>query len=179
MEAKVWRVPYPRLTYKTTLISALCLYAFLKDENIRIVLGRATTQLSQATLYGIKLACTHPSVRAAFGDIEKRFAKWTDEFIVLADRTYAEREPTIDTTGLNTSKTGAHPDFVILDDLVNETNLESPLLRWREQDGLSRRSSPSLSGGGLCCLSEPGGAITMCTAGSWRTTTNWKSGASP
>ena len=98
----------------------------MHSRNIRIVLGRATIQLSQATLYGIKLACTHPSVRAAFGDIEKRFAKWTDEFIVLADRTYAEREPTIDTTGLNTSKTGAHPDFVILDDLVNETNFESP-----------------------------------------------------
>jgi len=128
---KVWKQKFgimlmPRLTYKTTLISALCLYAFLRDDQIRIVLGRANTQLSQATLYGIKIACQHPSIVAAFGNIAGRFAKWTDEFITLAERANGEREPTVDTTGLNSTKTGAHPDFVILDDLVNEQNFESP-----------------------------------------------------
>jgi phage terminase large subunit-like protein len=128
---KVWHQKFgillmPRLTFKTSLIAALCLYAFLRDDKIRIILGRANTQLSQATLYGIKLACAHPAVTSAFGNIQARFAKWTDEFITLADRTNAEREPTVDTTGLNSTKTGAHQDLVILDDLVNEQNYDSP-----------------------------------------------------
>ena len=130
-DRKVWKQKYgvflmPRLTFKTSLIAALCVYALLKYPDIRIVLGRATTQLAQATLYGIKMTCNHPTITAAFGDVRSRFDKWTDEQITLAGRDSGEREPTIDTTGLNTSKTGAHPDLVILDDLVNEHNFQSP-----------------------------------------------------
>lgn len=117
----------PRLTFKTSLVAAVCLFAILIDPDIRIVLGRATTALSEDTLDGIK---THvernQTIIRAFGDLRSKFETWTDEKITRGDRASGLREPTIDTTGLNTSKTGAHPDLVILDDLVHELNYESP-----------------------------------------------------
>ncbi len=123
----------PRLTYKTSVIVALCLYAMLLDLeeigriDVRIVLGRATTTLAQVTLQGIKTALTsHPIITAAFGDLRAGFERWTEESITAAHRAGGLREPTIDTTGLNTSKTGAHPDIVLLDDLVHELNFDSP-----------------------------------------------------
>jgi hypothetical protein len=116
----------PRLTYKTSLISALCVYVFLLDAEIRIVLGRASTQLAMFTLHGIKSAFEiNPTIKSAFGDQRARFEKWTEEFVTVEGRMSGAREPTIMTTGLNTSQTGQHPDLVILDDLVNEQNFES------------------------------------------------------
>lgn len=130
---KVWKKKrgiflIPRLHYKTSLASALCIYAFLLDNDIRITLGRATTLDAQSTLRGIKTGMTIPTITAAFGDLRSRFEKWTDEFIILKDRTAGMmREPTIDTTGLGHSMTGSHPDFCILDDLVNEQNFQSTI----------------------------------------------------
>lgn len=135
--AAAWKRMYalflmPRLTFKTSLISALCIYAMLLDYieigriDICIVLGRSTTKLAEATLYGIKTEIErNPVLQSAFGNLRALFDKWTDEQITCSVRDGGIREPTIDTTGLNTSKTGAHPDLVILDDLVNEQNYES------------------------------------------------------
>lgn len=117
----------PRLTYKTSLISALVLFAYLLDSSIRIMLGRATTKMSEETLRGI---ATHieqnVTLRLVFGDLRSHFVIWTAEEVVSGKRDAGIREPTVGTTGLNTSKTGAHLDFVILDDLVHELNYESP-----------------------------------------------------
>lgn len=122
----------PRLTFKTSLIGALCIFAMLLDFvetgriDIRIVLGRATTKDAEATLYGIKTQMErNPVLKSAFGDLRSLFDKWTDELITAHVRAGGIKEPTIDTTGLNTSKTGNHPDLVILDDLVHEQNYQS------------------------------------------------------
>ena len=130
---KVWKKRrgiflIPRLLFKTSLVSALCIYAFLVDNDIRITLGRATTLDSQATLRGIKTGMQIPAITSAFGDLRGKFEKWTDEFIILKDRTAGMmREPTIDTTGLGHSMTGTHVDLCILDDLVNEQNFRSAI----------------------------------------------------
>lgn len=128
-----WEIIYalfliPRLTYKTSLVSALCTFAIIIDPDIRIVLGRATTIDAEQTLYGIKTSIeSNPTLRNAFAD-RFNFDKWTDSAVTLANRKSGMREPTIDTTGLNTSKTGSHPDMVILDDLVHENNYQSPAI---------------------------------------------------
>jgi len=117
----------PRLTYKTSLISALCLYAYLLDHSIRIMLGRATTKMAEETLRGITTHIEQNELlTASFGKLRSHFVTWTTEEIVSSKRDAGIREPTIGTTGLNTSKTGAHLDLVILDDLVHELNFESP-----------------------------------------------------
>lgn len=118
----------PRLTFKTSLIAALCAFAYLLDNGIAITLGRSTTTDAESTLDGIK---THfegnQTLARAFGNLRDHFRVWTNEKITAANRPPGDREATIDTTGLNTSKTGFHPDLVILDDLVNETNYESAI----------------------------------------------------
>lgn len=117
----------PRLTFKTTLISSLVLFAFVLDPDIRIVLGRAKVEDAVSTLSGIKSYVEAPetALSRAFPGLRSRFTKWTDENILIGDRKPGLREHTVDTTGLNSSKTGFHPDFVILDDLVHENNYES------------------------------------------------------
>ena len=113
----------PRLTLKTSLLSAACIYNIALDRDVRLVLGRATTTDAESTLDGIKTTITgNPDVRAVFGELGIKFSGWTSENITVADRKAGAREPTIDTTGLNTSKTGSHPDGVFLDDLVHENN---------------------------------------------------------
>jgi len=116
----------PRKTYKTSLIKALCCFAQELDPDIRIVLGRATSQMAEQTLEGGKDELErNPALLNAFGNIRARYSTWTTARITRADRTPGIKEPTIDTTGLGQSQTGQHPDLVILDDLVHEGNFES------------------------------------------------------
>jgi LAGLIDADG DNA endonuclease family protein len=112
-------------THNTSLISAWCQFAICLDQDVRIVLCRATTSDAEATLYGIKTNISgNPVMKETFSDI-LQFEKWTDEMITLANRKPGMREPTIDTTGLNSSKTGSHPDAVLIDDIVHENNYQS------------------------------------------------------
>jgi phage terminase large subunit-like protein len=117
----------PRRCFKTSLIAALCVFIWLIDPAVRITLGRATTTDAESTLAGIKEHIElNPTLIRAFGDLRSMFRVWVTTHILTSERPPGAREATIDTTGLNSSKTGFHPDMVILDDLVNETNYESP-----------------------------------------------------
>lgn len=117
----------PRLTFKTSLVAALCLFAYVLDNAIRITLGRASTTDAETTLSGTKDHLeNNPVLIAAFGEMRSHFGVWTSTHITSNNRPPGSREATIDTTGLLASKTGFHPDLVILDDLVNETNYQSP-----------------------------------------------------
>lgn len=116
----------PRKTYKTSLLKALCGFAQELDPDIRIVLGRATSQMAEQTLEGLKDDLErNETLRSAFGNIKARYTTWTVPRITRGDRTPGVKEPTVDTTALGQSQTGQHPDFVILDDLIHEGNFES------------------------------------------------------
>ena len=116
----------PRLTFKTSLISALIIYAYVKDKNIRITLGRATDTLAQLVLDGVKTELTSNKIlREAFGDMRATFATWAATNITSGTRDPGLREPTVMTTSLGSSQTGQHPDLVVLDDLIHEQNYES------------------------------------------------------
>jgi len=116
----------PRRTFKTSLAKALCAYAQELDPDIRIVLGRATADMAESTLEGLKDDLTrNETLRQVFGNIKGRYSTWTTQKITRSDRSPGIKEPTVDTVGLGQSQTGQHPDFVILDDLVHEGNFES------------------------------------------------------
>jgi hypothetical protein len=66
-----------------------------------------------------------------FGDLVTTAETWSTTEVRLSGRSKAMREPSIDTVGLDTSRTGSHPDFVILDDLVHEGNYESAIEQQR------------------------------------------------
>lgn len=116
----------PRKTYKTSLIKALVCYAQELDPDIRIVLGRATQKMAEETLGAARDEIErNKTLGETFGNLRGRYAVWTSGKITRGDRSPGVKEPTVDTTSLGASLTGAHPDFVILDDLVHEHNFES------------------------------------------------------
>lgn len=112
----------PRGTFKTTLVIALIVYCVLKYPSIRIVIARAKHEESKQMLFEIKSAFTQNQVILdLFGDISEKAAVWSEESINIGRR----KEPTIDTAGLDISKTGQHPDFVFVDDIINDKNYRS------------------------------------------------------
>ena len=59
----------------------------------------------------------------------KKYGKWREDFIELGFRSMGLREPTIDTTGAEISKTGGHYDVIIVDDIQNRENVRSEVER--------------------------------------------------
>ena len=118
----------PRMTFKTSLIAALCMFAIILDPDIRIVLGRATTADAKKTLDRIKSNIeSNPVLKGAFPN-RMTFEKWTSESVTIANRKPGMGDPTIDIVSLENSKVGSHPDLILLDDLVHENNFESPAI---------------------------------------------------
>ncbi len=143
----------PRGSYKTSLIKAFIVYVILKYPNIRIVYGRANDQDAAAVLRSIKNAMqNNPTLVRLFGDPEKDAVIWAEEQIVLARPNPNLTDATIATTGLGRTLTGAHPDLVILDDLVTDKNYRSEQAHERSRT-LLQSVYPVL---------EPHGSVILC-----------------
>lgn len=112
----------PRGTFKSTLVIALIVFCVLKWPSIRIVLARAKHEESKQMLFEVKhKGFFNPIVLELWGNIEERAHLWNEESIQIGTR----KEPTIDTAGLDISKTGQHPDMVFIDDIINDKNYRS------------------------------------------------------
>jgi len=120
----VWLAP--RHSYKTSILAAAMCYLVLKYPNIRIAFGRATHDDAKTVLFKVKqILQTNAVIKDTWGDLSEGALIWSEEAITVGTRTEPFQEPTIDTTGIGISKTGFHPDVVILDDLVNDLNYRS------------------------------------------------------
>lgn len=119
----------PRNTYKTTIAMAFAIYLMLLFPNIRILLVRATHDDAIGILRSIRHSLsTNVVIVEVWGDFEKTALVWTETAITIGardNREMALKEPTIDTAGIGVSKTGYHPDYVFIDDPVNENNYRS------------------------------------------------------
>lgn len=112
----------PRGTFKSTLVIALIVFCVLKYPRIRIVLARAKHEESKQMLFEVKhQGFFNPTVLELWGNFEEKAYLWNEESIQLGTR----KEPTIDTSGLDVSKTGQHPDMVFIDDIINDKNYTS------------------------------------------------------
>ena len=119
----------PRSTFKTTILQAFAIYMVLRYPNIRILLIRATHADAIGVLRSIMQSLsTNTVVVNNWGDFSKTALIWTETAITVGardNREMALKEPTIDTAGIGVSKTGYHPDYVMIDDPVNEVNYMS------------------------------------------------------
>lgn len=123
----------PRNTFKTSIALAFAIYLILLFPNIRILLVRATHDDAIGILRSIRHSLsTNAVILEVWGDFERTALVWTETAITVGERDNREmalKEPTIDTAGIGVSKTGYHPDYVFIDDPVNENNYRSAKAR--------------------------------------------------
>ena len=123
----------PRNTFKTSIAMAFAIYLLLLFPNIRILLIRSTHVDAITILTAIRQALsTNAVILEVWWDFSQTALVWTDERITVGERDNREmalKEPTIDTAGIGVSKTGYHPDYVFIDDPVNEQNYRSAKAR--------------------------------------------------
>jgi len=118
----------PRLTFKSSLLTqGYCLWRMLKDPNIRILIYSDATPKAQGFLRGVK---NHIEGRAGrslwFSHIGKDWKgdiTWNENQATVSRRNFGAVEPTIDTSGIDSSKVGMHYDLVIFDDIVSDINV--------------------------------------------------------
>jgi len=116
-----------RKTRKTSFVKALLTFAVEIDPDFRSLLCRATIKDAKNSLRGVCDAMEqNPTYKDVCGEPRGKYVEWTKEYITRGGRSIPFNEPTIDTSGLDSSKNGAHLDMVICDDLVHEVNFESP-----------------------------------------------------
>ena len=120
----------PRHSFKTTIEVAFMVWLVLdareRGIEIHIDLMRAIADTAEEVLYEVKTAFeSNAVILELFGDLSllgKEYGIWAAGKINIG-RT---RDPTISALGLDRGTAGKHPDIVIMDDLVNEQNYDSP-----------------------------------------------------
>ena len=129
----------PRYTFKSTVFTKTYpIWRLLENPNLRILLINATAQNAEAFLSEIvghllRNARLLELYKALYGTIplDPRAAK-TKSF-VLNTRTRNLSEPSIGTIGALGNLVSAHYDLIIVDDLCNEDDRESPSIREKKK----------------------------------------------
>ena len=125
----------PRGTLKSTVLTiGFTIQFLLKHPNARVLIDSETFTKSCAFLAEIKGHYEkNPKLRRIFytlfkcmPDDNKRTDTWSTTAINLACRTRVQKEPSIDTCGIDTTKNGMHYDLGMLDDLHSEKNTKNP-----------------------------------------------------
>lgn len=114
----------PRNTMKTTFcIVGGFLWMLAKNRNARLLLLCSSEDESKKRLKNIKDKMLGAELLKYFyGDMaaNSRSNTWRQDSIIVSGRTSLEIEPSIDTAGRGSDKTGNHYDFIGIDDLENE-----------------------------------------------------------
>lgn len=124
----------PRGTLKSTVLTiGFTIQFLLKYPNARVLIDSETFTKSCAFLAEIKGHYEkNPKLRRIFytlfqcmPDDNRRSDTWSTTAINLACRTRVQKEPSIDTCGIDTTKNGMHYDLGMLDDLHSEKNTKN------------------------------------------------------
>lgn len=112
----------PRFSAKSIGCAAWCCSEIIKDPNIAIMV------MSEEKGQAIKIVgmCRDwlelPKVQRLYGQF-KSAKKWAeDEFTVCQRTTTSKKDPTMQASGVTCPMQGWHPDILIWDDLLGETN---------------------------------------------------------
>jgi hypothetical protein len=140
----------PRGHLKSSVITVgWVIQQILRDPNIRVLISNAVWDKARAFLAQISGYLTDKSaLPQLFGPFQTPQGRWTRDEIEIAQKTKTSiKEPTISTAGLEKSLTGYHYDLLVMDDLVDATNITT-----KEQiekvKAFYRNSLPLLDPGG-------------------------------
>jgi predicted phage terminase large subunit-like protein len=129
----------PRYTYKSTVFTkAYPIWRLLEDPDLRILLVNATAENAEAFLAEIVgHYLRNPRIRKVYRTLyhtlplDPRAAK--TKSIILNTRTCNFSEPLIGTIGALGNLVSAHYDLIIVDDLCNIDDRESPTVREKKK----------------------------------------------
>ena len=150
----------PRYSFKSSIATvAYTLWSLLRNPNERILIYSDTTEKAQGFLLEIKNHILGLAKGGGFRnltlqtpwEVDPQQQTWNQSAIVIKARTAAQREPSVDTAGIETSKVGMHYDRIIFDDIVSDKNVTTP----EQIEKVKECYTKSLS------LLKPGGEVVM------------------
>jgi len=153
---KLIMVGVPRGSFKTSIATeGLPLGVLKRNPNARILLDSFRHDVSKERLSATAGHITNNTAfHRLYGNDWKpafREAAWSDSRITISKRTKILKEPSIDTSGVDRSKTGSHYDLIIADDLVTDTNIYTAKSRQKVYDHIMD----------LLPILEPGGTLVL------------------
>lgn len=112
----------PRGTFKTSIGSVgFPIWLLINNPNLRIMLDSELYTNSKNRLREIKQHMESERLVSLFGEFKTR-GVWSESEIIIKQRTKILKEPSIFVSGIGASKTGAHADVIIADDLNSPLN---------------------------------------------------------
>ena len=115
----------PRYSFKSCICTeGYAIYKLLIDPNFRVLIYSDSSTKAEGFLTGIKNHYEGKSSNSRFREIFQDWIgdKWNDAQITIKERVHFQKEPSIDTAGIETSKVGMHYDLIIFDDIVSDIN---------------------------------------------------------
>lgn len=146
----------PRGAFKTSIATrGLPIGVLARNPNARILFDAFRHDVSKERLGAVASdIASNTALHRLYGNDWKpafREAPWSDSRIVISKRTKVLKEPSIDTSGVDRSKTGSHYDLIIADDLVTDTNIRTAENRQKVYDHIMD----------LLPILEPGGTLIL------------------
>lgn len=124
----------PRGTFKSSIASiGFPIWRLIRDFNKRIMLDSATYEISTQFVAAIAGYLESEPLTRLFGTFRSR-DDWSSKSLTIAQRTKILKEPSIFASGVGASRTGMHPDVIIMDDLNVDKNSTTPELRQKVFD---------------------------------------------
>ena len=148
----------PRYTFKSSIATiGDTLYQLAHHPNQRFLFYSDSTEKAEGFLLGVKAHILGQVPGSTFRDIfalpgrpgwelDPKKGTWNLGAIVIAPRTHTHSEPSIDTAGVETSKTGKHYGHIKFDDIVSDKNTTTKELMdkvadvYKNADALLERS---------------------------------------
>ena len=149
---------WPRHTFKSYIATiGYTLWRLATNPNLRFLVVCDTNEKAEGFLLGMKNhlegKIAGSLFRTVYGDwtVDPKRGVYNQQAMVVRVRTKAQVEPSVDTAGIETSKTGKHYDVIVFDDLVSEKNITTPELMQKVKDVRKKYLS----------ILKPGGQIIM------------------
>jgi len=149
----------PRHTFKSCVITqGYGLWSLLRDPDLRILIYSDSAEKAQNFLLGMKQHIEGKFGNSRFREFFKGWEvnpykeKWNESQIVISARKKHSVEPSVDTSGIESSKVGMHYDLIFFDDIVSDKNINTKGLMDKVHDCYKK----SLS------LLKPNGDVIMC-----------------
>ena len=137
----------PRGHGKSTL-NTVCyaIWKLLRNPNQRILIVSATDTLAANLLEEIRENFEKSAMIERFGDLRGEI--WGKHRIKLKTRTVAVKEASLTAAGIKSTLISGHYDIILFDDLVDEKNAKSEILRQMVKTYFKKELIPCLEPGG-------------------------------
>ena len=138
----------PRGHGKSTICTvAYSLWKLLRNPDTRILIVSNTAEQADALAGEIRLQTeTNVTLRTLFGDL--RDGAWRAGRFTIAGRTRICKEASVTSTGVEGAIVSRHYEIIILDDIVDEENSQSPHAREKLKTWYAKVLLPCLEPGG-------------------------------